>query len=51
MYKLLKDRLGIDRTDAILRLSDSAYIPNDTSNRDWVTYQTWLALGNTPDPA
>lgn len=48
MYKLLKDNLGNDRTDMILRIADNANIPNDPDNRDWVAYQAWLALGNTP---
>ena len=34
----------------ILRLSDGGFIPEDTGNRDWVKYQEWLDLGNTPDP-
>jgi len=25
-------------------------IPNDPGNKDWITYQNWLAAGNTPDP-
>lgn len=51
MYKLLKDRDGIDRTDIIFRTADYAFIPNDNMNRDWVEYQAWLALGNTPEAA
>ncbi len=52
MYQLIKDRIsGLDRVDAILRTTDNANIPNDSRNRDWIEYQAWLALGNTPDPA
>lgn len=29
----------------------SSYIPNDSNNRDWVAYQEWLSLGNTPEAA
>lgn len=49
MYRLLKNIYGIDRTDMILRVSDNAYIPNDSGNCDWQVYQEWLALGNIPE--
>ena len=35
---------------SVIRTEDSACIPNDPANRDWVEYQNWLALGNEPDP-
>lgn len=34
----------------VLRLDDNANIPPSLDNRDWVEYQKWLALGNTPQP-
>ena len=37
--------------DTILRLSDNAYIPPDTGNRDYREYLEWLDAGNTPEPA
>ena len=37
--------------DSILRLSDSAFIPADTGNRDYAEYLDWLEAGNTPEPA
>lgn len=43
-YQLQDDKV-------VIRLSDNACIPTDPGNRDYVTYQEWLILGNTPDPA
>lgn len=43
MYQLLND-------GRVQRISDSARIPNDPGNRDWLAYQAWLAQGNTPPP-
>jgi hypothetical protein len=37
--------------DGVKRTADEAFIPNDGGNRDWQEYQSWLAEGNTPDPA
>jgi hypothetical protein len=38
-------------TDEIVkRIADGAFIPNHPGNVDWVAFQAWLALGNTPDP-
>ncbi|MGE1173699.1 hypothetical protein [Pseudomonas sp. BW7P1] len=31
--------------NGVLRLSDSAFIPQDPANRDWLEYQQWLLSG------
>lgn len=38
----------------IIRHNDdgsTSYIPDNLQNIDWVAYQAWLALGNTPEAA
>jgi len=36
---------------SITRTSDGAAIPADPRNMDYQQYLTWVAIGNTPDPA
>jgi hypothetical protein len=47
MYKLI-NRQG---WEAIIRIEDNTTIPMDEANTDYQAYLTWVAEGNTPEPA
>jgi hypothetical protein len=49
MYKQIKNINGL--VDGILRLEDSASIPFDPANTDYISYLKWVDEGNTPLPA
>jgi hypothetical protein len=48
-YQLLPTGDGF-MPPGVLRKTDGAFVPDDPGNRDWQTYQAWLAVPNTPDP-
>jgi hypothetical protein len=50
-YQYMNNADGGVNQDAIKRLPDCAIIPFDPANTDFIEYQKWLELGNTPLPA
>lgn len=50
MYKL-HIPLGLTEPNAILRLSDNAFIPFDPANMDAQQFKIWLQEGNIPTSA
>jgi hypothetical protein len=49
MYKLTKD--GDELLNAVIRLSDNAFIPFDPANMDAQQFKIWLQEGNIPTSA
>ena len=50
MYQLQPDTWMGPATN-VKRLSDSAFIPFDPANVDYVAYLAWVSAGNEPLPA
>ena len=38
-------------SDSVILKSDGTYIPINEANTDYQAYLTWIAEGNTPEPA
>ena len=51
MYKLTIHPLTKENGNAVIRISDGAFIPFDPDNTDYQAYLKWVAEGNTPLPA
>ena len=51
MYKLTFNELKNKAGDAIIRLSDNAFIPFDEANTDYQAFLKFLADGGQPLPA
>ena len=47
MYQIKCDNKG--NIEYLLRVTDSAYIPNDDHNADYLTYLEWVAKGNAAE--
>lgn len=52
MYKQIINKFETEvRNDAIIRMSDNAFIPFDPANTDAQQFAKWLQDGNRPEPA
>ena len=50
MYKQVKTIDGTISKSTIFKIDDSAFIPFDPANMDFVKYNKWLSEGNIPLP-
>ncbi len=50
MYNMVSYTMfGVVQTN-LVRVADSANIPQDPNNKDYQEYLAWIALGNTATP-
>jgi hypothetical protein len=50
----MRYQLNRGLSGSVLKTDDmgiTSIIPSDPFNTDWQEYQTWLSLGNEPEPA
>ena len=50
-YKKQKTVREGETSNSVLRIEDNAFIPFDSSNKDYQDYLAWVAEGNTPQEA
>jgi hypothetical protein len=50
MYKYIRDFMGNQKDNVIIRVEDGACIPFDPANTDYQAYLAWVVEGNTPLP-
>jgi hypothetical protein len=49
MYQKYLLQTSLGEQVCIIRTSDNAHISSDETHPDWVTYQAWVADGNTAE--
>ncbi len=50
-YKLVKNPITGATNEVVKRITDSAFIPFDETNKDYQEYLAWVAEGNTAEAA
>jgi hypothetical protein len=48
IYDIVRQQV---QQNAILRVTDNAFIPFDPQNSDYIAYLKWIEEGNVPTPA
>ncbi len=50
-YKKIMKKYQLQQLGGVFETERHRSIPADPGNKDWQEYLTWIADGNTPDPA